>query len=230
MESEISKTNDSMILNIQKIFKYLNQFEYEEAFLLSSKIMERKDSGDQLFHEWVKSLAEFYSCNNKKTAIQLLEKIKPNKLENEIHFRIINSLMGFYIEIEDEQNFLKYKEELNSNLHILDNNDLLVIILGNISNGYYVFKNYTKSLEYCEQTIKIMQTNKIFDFKFSKIIMIKIMNLLYLGKVEKAQNLQEDFETFLKITNNLSDKEYLVRAIKKFKEVENNEKDVKKAL
>lgn len=228
----VSNVNDETILSIKRIFNYIQNYQYEEAFFLSSKIIERKDNGDQLFHEWVKALAEFFSCNNKETAIQLLERIKPDKLENEIHFRIINSLMSFYIEIGNESNFLKYEEVLSSNLYKLDNSDeLLARIFGNFSNGYYELKNYKKSLEYCEKAINIAQKYRFFNLNFSIIIMIKIMNLFYLGEIEKAQNLKKDFESFLKLTNHLSDIEYLDKAIVKFyKEVENSEKTIKETL
>ncbi|WP_066501961.1 hypothetical protein [Abyssisolibacter fermentans] len=223
------KVNDNMILNVKEIFRLIHNFQYEEAFLLSSEIMERKDNGDQLFHEWVKALAEFFTYGNKNTAIKLLEEIKPNKLENEIQFRIINSLMCFYIEIGNEQAFLKYKKEINSNLHKLDSEELLVKIMCNFTNGYYEFKNYKKSLEYSEKSIKIAQKYRLFGFNFSLLLIIKIMSLLYLGEITKAKNLKKDYETFLKITNTISDKKYLEKTLKIFyKEVANNEKIINK--
>ncbi|WP_066501965.1 hypothetical protein [Abyssisolibacter fermentans] len=210
------KANDEAILNIQEIFRHIHHLQYEEAFFLSSVIIERKDNGDQLFHEWIKALTEFYSCNKKNTAIQLLEKIKPNKLENEIHFKIINSLMCFYIETGYEKEFFKYKEVLSSNLHNLKSEEFLIKIMCNFCNGLYEFKYYKKSLEYCGKSIEISQKHRLFDFDFSKIIMIKILNLLYLGEITKAKNQKNDFETFLKITNNISDMELLEKCIKKY--------------
>lgn len=224
----LTKVNDEAILNIQEIFRHIHHLQYEEAFFLSSIIIERKDNGDQLFHEWIKSLTEFYSCNKKDTAIQLLEKIKPNKLENEVHFKIINSLMCFYIETGYEQEFLKYKEVLSSNLHNLKSEEFLIKIMCNFCNGLYEFKYYKKSLEYCEKSIKIAQKNRLFDFDFSKIMMIKIMDLLYLGEMKKAKNLRNDFETFIKMTNNTSDMELLEKCMKIYKnDMENNKKIIK---
>ncbi|WDV44756.1 hypothetical protein PV797_14685 [Clostridiaceae bacterium M8S5] len=223
--------NDKTILNIQEIFKYIHHFRYEEAFLLSSKIMERNDSGDQLFHEWVKSLAEFFSCKNQKTAIQLLEKIKPKNIENDIHFRIINSLMCFYIEAKDRRGFFKYMKSLNTSLHILDNDDLMIKILCNFANGFYEFKSYKEALIYCEKTITIAQKNRSFGINFSLVIMIKIMCLLYLGEATKANKLKKEFEVFAILTNNKSDIKYLQDNLKKFnEEVVNNENFIKKTI
>ncbi|WDV46844.1 hypothetical protein PV797_03890 [Clostridiaceae bacterium M8S5] len=224
MKSEVLIANDNTVINIQNIFNLIQYGKFEEAFLLSSQTMTRGDCGDQLFHEWVKSLAEFYSCKNKKTAIQLLEKIKPDKLENEIHFRIINSLMSFYGDIKDEHNFILYKEKLESILPSITSYDLKFRILVNISNGYYDIKNYKKSLNYCEKSICIAQKHMIFDFKFCNVVMIKIMNLFYLGETEKANDLKMDFTTFLRLTNNLYVNKYLDKALDKFnKEVLDNE-------
>ncbi|WDV47614.1 hypothetical protein PV797_07995 [Clostridiaceae bacterium M8S5] len=231
MQTNLSNLSDNNVLNIQEVFNLIQSYKYEEAFLLSSQIMKRGEDGDQLFHEWVKALAEFYSCKKKETAIKLLEKIKPAKLENEIHFRIVNSLMVFYVENEDKHNFIKNKEELVLNLHILSNIDLIVRILGNIGNGYYEFKDYVKSLDYCEKTIEVAQKNRFLDFKFYEILMIKIMNLLYLGEREKADELRKDFELLIKISGDINIKEYLDKAIDNYhKEVKNNEKDDKQSM
>lgn len=229
MESDVSKThvNDETILNIKEIFKLIDKLEYEEAFLLSSKIIERNDNGDQLFHEWIKALAESYSCNSKETAIQLLTKVKPDELENEIHFRIINSLMCFYIEIGNEQKFLEHKDKLISNLDKLDNDELLTIIMCNIANGYYEFKNHKISLEYCEKAISMCQQYRIFSLNFSVVVMIKIVDLFYLREIEKAKKLEKDFETFLRLTNNIDDLKYLKENLEEFyKEVQYDKKSI----
>lgn len=227
METNI---NDNAVVNIQEVFNLIRNGKYEEAFLLSSKITDRGDTQDQLFHEWIKSLTEFYSCNNKETAIQLLEKIKPAKLENEIHFRIFNSLMVFYTEIEDEQHFREYKEKLIPELYMLNNSQLLAKIFGNIANCYYIFKNYKESIEYCEKAIKISQQHKFFDITFLLTTMIKIMNLFYLGDYIKANKLKDDLEILLRMIENLEIKKYLDKAIDKFnREVKLNE-NVEKTL
>ncbi|WDV47488.1 hypothetical protein PV797_07355 [Clostridiaceae bacterium M8S5] len=231
MQTDVENISDNTVLNIQEVFNLIQNYKYEEAFLLSSQIMKRSEDGDQLFHEWVKALAEFYSCDKKRTAINLLEKVKPEKLINEIHFRIINSLMGFYIEIEDELNFLNYKKELISNLCNLNNNEILVKILSNIANGYYVFKNYEESLKYCEKTIKTVQHNKHFDMSFTTTLILKITNMHYQDKIDEAKVLQKDFEIFLKMTDGLNNKKYLDKTIENYyKEVENNEKNISKSL
>ncbi|WDV45080.1 hypothetical protein PV797_16355 [Clostridiaceae bacterium M8S5] len=231
MNTDVSNVSDSTVLTIQEVFNLIQNYKYAEAFLLSSQIMKRSDSGDQLFHEWVKSLAEFFSCNRKKTAIQLLEKIKPNKPTNEIHFRIFNSLMSFYIEIEDEINFRKCKKLILSNLYRLNNSELIATILGNVANGYYVFKNHVKSLEFCEKTLKIACEQRLFNKVYTVTIMIKIMNFLHLEMRDKAYELKKDFYVFLEFTNKAKDKKYLDKAIDKFnEEVEYNEKTNKKTL
>ncbi|WDV44250.1 hypothetical protein PV797_12010 [Clostridiaceae bacterium M8S5] len=222
--------NDKVVVNIQEIFNLIRNGKYDEAFLLSSKITDR-ETQDQLFHEWIKSLTEFYSCSKKKTAIRLLEKVKPNKLENEIHFRIFNSLMGFYIENEDELNFMKYKKQLTSKLYRLNNNELSAKIFGNIANGFYVFNNYTESLNYCEKAIKIAQQYKYFDMTFLVAMILKITNMHYAGRIKEAKTLQKDFEIFLKLTDSLDNKKYLDKTIEKYyKGVENNEKNISKYL
>ncbi|WDV46563.1 hypothetical protein PV797_02430 [Clostridiaceae bacterium M8S5] len=226
MKTDVTSISDNTVLNIQEVFNLIQNYKYEEAFLLSSQIMKRSDSGDQLFHEWVKALAEFYSCDKKETAIDLLEKVKPQKIENEIHFRIINSLMGFYIEIGDEQNFLKYKEKLILNLHLLNISEVIIIILGNIGNGYYEFKDYSNSLDFCNKTIAVAQKHYLFDFRFFKIMMIKIMNLFYLGKSEEAIELKKDFESLLKLADKMNLKKYLDKSMNNYYEgVKNNEKN-----
>ncbi|WDV44429.1 hypothetical protein PV797_12920 [Clostridiaceae bacterium M8S5] len=206
MQNNTSSINDKVIVDIQEIFNCIKNYKYEEAFLLSSMIIERSDSGDQLFHEWVKSLAEFYSCNKKDTAIQLLEKIKPEKIENIIHFRIINTLLSFSIEIGNKTNFLKYYKLLKANMNKLhDDDELHVSITSNFANGFYEFECYEKSLEYCDIAISIAQKNRYFGRPFSISIMIKIVNLFKIGKTIEAKNLKNDFEVFLKITNNKKD-------------------------
>ena len=221
----ISDVRDETVINIQKIFRFIQSYQYGEAFLLSSKVTLRNDYGDQLFHEWIKALAEFYTCNGKKTAIQLLEKIKPSIFENEIHFRIINSLMCFYLEIGSELDFIKYHKKLSKNMYKINNNELMVRIYDNFANGFFEFKKYKKSLEYCNIGIQLSQKFRTFDFKFSVTMMIKIMNLFYLNQTDKALVLKKEFETFSKLTNNTKDLKYLQNEYEKLlKEVETDEK------
>ncbi|WDV44996.1 hypothetical protein PV797_15920 [Clostridiaceae bacterium M8S5] len=204
-----SGVSDDTVLIIQEVFNLIKKNNYEDAFFLSSQVMKREDKGDQLFHEWVKSLTEFYACDKKKTAIELLEKVKPKKPENEIHFRIFNTLIIFYAQTEDYENFIKNTEIFLANYHLLKDGELLIKIFSNICNGYYDFEEYKKSLEYCEKNIKIAQEYKIFDARYFKTIMIKIMDLYYLGEKADALELKENFDDFLKITDNLFIKDYI---------------------
>ncbi|WP_432407658.1 hypothetical protein [Wukongibacter sp. M2B1] len=211
-----NKANDYTVLGIQKIFEHINNFDYEEAFYLSSQIMEKQDNGDTLFHEWVKSLVEFYSCNKKDTAIKLLEKIKPDVIENEIHFRIVNSLMNFYREIKDKDNFMKYRKILYLNLHKIKDKEFLVKVMYNISNGFYTFRDYDRALEYAENSIEIAKNGNVFNIFFSLAFMIKIMCLFYLGRTLEAESLKEIFLDYLKVVGNVNHKDYLENALEEF--------------
>lgn len=216
MSTHIS-INDDTLVNMQEVFDCIFNYKYEEAFLISSMLMERNMGGDQLFHEWVKSLTEFYSCNEHDTAIALLETIKPKEIENIIHFRIINSLMCFYAEIKSEENFIKYSDEIQSSLHKLSNrNELYARILGNIANGYQIFSHYEQALEYSTQAIKTYQHNHLFNIHFTVTNMVRILSLFYLGKEIEAQEEERNLKFFLKLTNNLDKMKYLEKDLQKF--------------
>ncbi|WP_432408196.1 hypothetical protein [Wukongibacter sp. M2B1] len=213
-----NRANDNTVIMIQTIFDHINNFEYAEAFLVSSEIMERNEQGDQLFHEWVKSLTEFFTCNKRYEAISLLERIKPDVIENEIHFRIINSLVDFYREVEDEENFLKYKNKIYPEISKLKNTELKHKIVYNIANGFYTFQNYKEALRYIEESIDIARENNLFTIFYSLCFMVKIMCLFYLDEPEKADDLKSVFESYLDIIGNLKHKEYLEKAIRRFQE------------
>jgi len=213
-----NKANDNTVIMIQTIFDHINNFEYAEAFFVSSEIMERNEQGDQLFHEWVKSLTEFFTCNKKYEAISLLERIKPDVIENEIHFRIINSLVDFYREVGDKENFLKYKNKIYPEIGKVKNAELKHKIVYNIANGFYTFEDYKKTLRYIEESIAIARENNVFNIFYSLCFMVKIMCLFYLDETEKAENLKSVFESYIEITGNLKHKEYLEKAIIRYHE------------
>ncbi|WDV46464.1 hypothetical protein PV797_01910 [Clostridiaceae bacterium M8S5] len=218
MKKKVLNSNDNTVLDIQKIFDLIQYGKYSEAFLLSSQAKVNDSNKNRLFHEWVIALNEFYSCNKRESSIKMLEKIKPGKLENELHFRIINSLMIFYLEDKNKENFLKYKDLLLSNIHTVSNNALLIKILSNICNGFYELEYYTESLNFCEKIISISKKHDLYNFRFCKTLMIKIMNLFYLGKHEEANELKNNFECFLKIIDKQNLMECLDNAINKFYE------------
>ncbi len=215
-----NKANDDLVVKIQKIFDNIKNFNYEEAFFLSCEIMERNENGDQLFHEWVKSLVEFYSCNKRDNAIKFLEKIRPTKLENEIHFRIVNSLMCFYREIGNKKDFIKYKKIIYSYIDKVENVELKHKIIYNIANGFYTFKDYEKALEYSDESIAIGREKGIFNMDFSLSIMVKIMSLFYLGKHKEGHELKEMLINYLEVTGNINHKSYLEKALERFYEKE----------
>lgn len=208
--------NDN-ILKIQEILEKVNGHEYEEAFLLSSQMIERSHSiEDALYHQWVKALTEFYTYNKKISAIELLEEVRPTALEKEIHFRIVNSLLCFYRNMQNKEKFLKCKNTLYLGLNNLENNELRLVILCNIANGFYTFKDYEEALEYTEEVLKIAKQYSILKLHFSLAIGIKIMCLFYLGNATQAKDLKKEFINYLKITDKLDHRKYLDEELKQF--------------
>lgn len=211
------KLVNNNVFKIQKILKKVNDQEYEEAFLLSSQMIECSHSTeDALYHDWVTALTAFYTYKKREEAILLLEKVKPANLENEIHFRILNSLVVFYSVTGNKKSFLSCKDDLYSGLSNLDNKELEVLVLFNIANSYYTFKNYKMALEYTNQAIKIATKNDIANIFFSLSNILKIMCLFYLGERTKAENLKEEFFYYLKVVDKMDHNKYLENELKQF--------------
>lgn len=210
---------NARILKVQEILKKVDNHEYEEAYVLSSRMIDRAHiMEDAYIHEWITALTDFFKKNQRERAIKNLEEILPEKMESEIHYRVLNALIAFYGMQGNREGFEQCVKK--ADLSRLENKELKVVMLFDLANAFFDFKDYDNSLIYTKQALVQARENGINNLSFSFLLILEIMCNYYLGHSEKAKELEKSFLVFLQVIGKLEYKKYLEDLIKAYKEEE----------
>jgi hypothetical protein len=166
--------NNDIVNGLDKVFECINQYKYDEAYYY---LLQNTDNTkiNPYLKEWVQALNEFHIYDKKIDAINILEKIRPNNIKNAMDFRIYNSLLGFYLKNNNNEDFCAIANIIKDFLR--NNNDYVLLrikSLYNLSNGYYTFNSYDIAVKYAQLCINECIGNQIILKEYLLSIVIKI--------------------------------------------------------